>query len=48
MVVAEATTPSLGVGYEVAKAESLNKNILCIYRSNKTKRLSAMLDGNPI
>ena len=46
-VVAEATTPSLGVGYEVAKAESMNKKILCLYQSDGVKKLSAMIDGNP-
>jgi hypothetical protein len=47
VVVAEVTTPSLGVGYEVATAEFLGKKTLCLYREQEGKRLSAMLSGNP-
>jgi len=47
VIVAEVTTPSLGVGYEVAKAESLKKKVVCIYRDDGIKKLSAMIDGNP-
>jgi 2'-deoxynucleoside 5'-phosphate N-hydrolase len=46
LVIAEVTTPSLGVGYEIACAESLGKKILCLFRKNEGKRLSAMLTGN--
>lgn len=45
VLIAEVSTPSLGVGYEIAKAETLGKKILCLY--NSTKNLSAMLNGNP-
>jgi nucleoside 2-deoxyribosyltransferase len=38
VLVAEITTPSLGVGYEVAKAESLHKPILCFYHSQPDKK----------
>ena len=31
-VVAEVSTPSLGVGYELGRAESLGKRALCLYR----------------
>ena len=47
IVVAEVSTPSLGVGYEVAKAESMGKKILCLYRPEDGKYLSAMVAGNP-
>ena len=47
LVVAEVTTPSLGVGYEIALAESLGKKIFCLYRPDFGRRLSAMIDGNP-
>ena len=47
VVVAETTTPSLGVGYEVAKAEIMNKKILCLFRPHNDKKLSAMIGGNP-
>ncbi|MBQ6285332.1 MAG: nucleoside 2-deoxyribosyltransferase [Bacilli bacterium] len=44
ILVAEASTPSLGVGYEIAYAESLNKQIICIYDENTN--LTAMIRGN--
>lgn len=46
IVVAEVTTPSLGVGYELGKAEELKKKTLCLYRKNGSKQLSAMIAGN--
>jgi 2'-deoxynucleoside 5'-phosphate N-hydrolase len=46
IVVAEVTQPSLSVGYEIAFAESLNKKIICLYREQENKRLSAMIEGN--
>jgi nucleoside 2-deoxyribosyltransferase len=45
VVVAEVTTPSLGVGYEIAKAEDMHKKILCIYRPSNDRKLSAMIAG---
>ena len=45
-IVAEVTTPSLGVGYELGIAEKLKKPVLCLYRPSKGKRLSAMVKGN--
>jgi nucleoside 2-deoxyribosyltransferase len=46
IVIAEVTTNSLGVGYEIAYAESLNKKIILLYREEEGKRLSSMLKGN--
>ena len=46
IVIAEVTTPSLGVGYEIGKAMDFNKKVICLYRENQNKRLSAMLSGN--
>jgi nucleoside 2-deoxyribosyltransferase len=46
VIVAEVTTPSLGVGYEIGIAEKLGKKILCLYRHGEDRRLSAMIDGN--
>lgn len=46
-IIAEVTNPSLGVGYEIAKAEKMNKPILCLYRSTPDKKLSAMIHGSP-
>ncbi len=46
LIVAEVTTPSLGVGYEIGKAIEFNKKVLCLYRYSKSKKLSAMISGN--
>ena len=46
VIIAEVTTPSLGVGYELGIAEKLIKPVLCLYRPKKGKRLSAMISGN--
>ena len=46
VVVAEVTTPSLGVGYELGIAEMLKKPILALYRQTEGKSLSAMVSGN--
>lgn len=46
IAVAEVTAPSTGVGYEVAKAESVNKKILCIWREAPNSHPSAMVLGN--
>lgn len=45
VVVAEVTTPSLGVGYELAKVEG-TKPLLCIFRQQSGRRISAMISGN--
>ena len=45
VVIAEVSTPSLGVGYEIAKAEG-SKRTLCIYRPEEGRFLSAMVGGN--
>lgn len=44
-LIAEVSTPSLGVGYEVALAVQLGKPVLCVYRSGV--RVSKMITGNP-
>lgn len=43
-LIAEVSTPSLGVGYEIALAAQLGKPVLCVYRSGI--RLSKMISGN--
>lgn len=45
LVIAECTTPSLGVGYELAYAESHNIPAHIFYDKSRT-RLSAMLAGD--
>ncbi len=47
LVVVEVSTPSLGVGFEIAKAIEFNKKILCLYRVQENKILSAMIAGCP-
>jgi nucleoside 2-deoxyribosyltransferase len=47
VVVAEVSQPSLGVGYEIGCAEFSGKKILCLFRPSATRRLSAMVAGNP-
>ena len=48
VVVAEVTTPSLGVGYELGIAEKTDIPVLCLYRKIEGKNLSAMILGNKI
>jgi nucleoside 2-deoxyribosyltransferase len=43
-MIAEVSTPSHGVGYEICLALSLNKPVLCCYRSGKS--VSKMILGN--
>ena len=46
VIVAEVTQPSLGVGYEIGRAEDMGKRILCLYREQSDRTLSAMIQGN--
>ena len=46
VVIAEVSTPSLGVGYEIGRAIEHKKKIICLYRPNEVKRLSAMIAGS--
>ncbi|MEK7499362.1 MAG: nucleoside 2-deoxyribosyltransferase [Patescibacteria group bacterium] len=46
VIVAEVTQPSLGVGYEIGRAEVMGKRILCLYREMPDRSLSAMISGN--
>ncbi|HTX91337.1 MAG TPA: nucleoside 2-deoxyribosyltransferase [Anaerolineales bacterium] len=43
-LVAEVSTPSHGVGYEIATALGLGKPVLCLYREGRA--VSKMLTGN--
>lgn len=47
VLVAEVTVPSHGVGYEIARAETLKKPILCLHRPGAAQPLSALIAGNP-
>jgi len=43
-LIAEVSTPSHGVGYEVAFALSISKPVLCCYKSGE--KVSKMITGN--
>jgi len=47
VVVAEVTTPSLGVGYEIGRATQWQKQVLCLFRTGTPRSLSAMISGCP-
>src|SRR5919199_2854863 len=47
ILIAEVTNPSLGVGYEIAKAEEWNKPVLALFRNMGERKLSAMIGGSP-
>ena len=46
LLIAECTCPSLGVGYELAYAEKLNKPCFVFYNRERGN-LSAMIKGDP-
>ena len=45
-LVAEVTTPSLGVGFEIGKATEWDMRILCLFRPNAGRALSALIAGS--
>lgn len=45
MIVAEVTTVSMGVGYEIGRAVEARKPVLCLFRPGAGKNLSAMVSG---
>ena len=53
VIVAEVTATSLGVGYELGITVKHNEHtdnkirILCLYRPQEGKKLSAMINGSP-
>ncbi|MBT3243147.1 MAG: nucleoside 2-deoxyribosyltransferase [Bacteroidetes bacterium] len=46
MIIAEVTQTSLGVGYEIGRAIELGKPVVCLYRQQKGRPLSAMITGS--
>jgi nucleoside 2-deoxyribosyltransferase len=44
-LLAEVSTPSHGVGYEIGYALAIGKRVLCLYR--KGRKVSKMILGNP-
>ncbi len=47
VLVAEVTTVSMGVGYEIGRAIESGKKVLCLFRPDSGKNLSAMIAGCP-
>jgi len=45
VLIAEVSTPSHGVGFEIGYALNLGKPVVCVYQMNS--RVSKMLLGNP-
>ena len=45
VLVAEVTTPSLGVGYEIGRAVEWGTRVICLYRTSDGRRLSGMIAG---
>lgn len=45
VLVAEVTTPSLGVGYEIGRAVEWGKRVIGLYRPSQERRLSGMIAG---
>ena len=46
-MVAEVTTPSLGVGYEIGRAVAHGTSVLALFRPASGRSLSAMINGCP-
>jgi 2'-deoxynucleoside 5'-phosphate N-hydrolase len=44
-LVAEVTTPSLGVGFEIGKATEWGLRVLCLFRPSAGRVLSALIAG---
>ena len=47
VAIFEVTVPSTGAGYEIGRAVEKPMAVLCLYRPEPGKRLSAMIAGNP-
>lgn len=47
VLVAEVTMVSMGVGYEIGRAVEMKKKILCLFRPDQGRNLSAMIAGCP-
>lgn len=45
VLIAEVSTVSMGVGYEIGRALESGKKVLCLFRPESGKKLSAMIAG---
>ena len=46
LLVAEVTSPSLGVGYEIGRAIEIGKPVLCLFKKGSGYTVSAMISGS--
>lgn len=44
-IVAEVSTPSTGVGYEIGRGLENGKKVLCLYYTKADKKVSGMVEG---
>ena len=47
VLIAEVTSVSMGVGYEIGRAVEMGKKVLCLFRPETGKNISAMIAGSP-
>lgn len=47
VIVAEVTTPGLGVGYLIGYGAEKGKKVIALYRGDSALDLSSMIKGNP-
>jgi len=47
VLVAEVTSVSMGVGYEIGRSVESGKKVLCLFRPETGRNLSAMIAGCP-
>ncbi len=45
IMIAEVTMVSMGVGYEVGRAVETGKKVLCLFRPDSGRKISAMIAG---
>lgn len=46
VLVAEITSPSHGVGYEIGRCVEMKKRIICLYQPKQDRKVSALIAGN--
>ncbi|HEX6983520.1 MAG TPA: nucleoside 2-deoxyribosyltransferase [Balneolaceae bacterium] len=47
ILIGEVTNPSHGVGYEIGRAVAMNKKVVCLFRNQNNRSVSAMINGSP-
>ncbi len=46
VIITDVSVTSMGVGYELGYASSMNKKVMCLLDNNKPNNLSAMINGD--